>query len=118
MSHASANVLYQRIRKAPKLAALTQTEIARRAGITQSQVSRIMNGSFTRVTAKSVLRLCEFARISVNADMPLTPNLQNTLRAIWDGSKTQERALVHLLKAAAGLALAREKRGDVEGRRR
>lgn len=110
MSYASAKVLYERIRKARKLSGLTQTEIARETGIHQSQVSRIMNGDFTRVTAKSVRRLCEFAHIRTEADdLSLTSTLQNTLRGIWDGSKAQERAIVNLLRAASGLALAQEK---------
>ncbi len=110
MPRLSASLLYQHIRNSPKLAGLTQVEIARRAKIHQSQVSRIMRGDFKRVTAKSVLRLCEFARITGAVEDPVSPKLQQALRAVWDGTKGREKALINLLRAADALALAHLKR--------
>lgn len=107
MTTAAANLLYKYIQDSPRLAGRTQVEIAREAKIHQSQVSRIMSGQFKRVTAKSIMKLCEFADIRPAVNKPLSLTLQNTLKGMWDGSRLQEEALVKLLKAADTLALAR-----------
>ena len=73
-----------------------------------------MSGQFKRVTAKSLIKLCEFARISPKLSEPLSPKLQNALKGVWDGSRSQEEALVKLLKAADALVLARS--GDNQRR--
>jgi transcriptional regulator with XRE-family HTH domain len=106
MTTVAANLLYLQLRQSPRLAGLKQPEIARKAKIHQSQVSRILRGQFKRVTAPSVMKLCEFARIKRMTDRPLSPKLQNVLRGVWDGSSAQEQALVRLLKAGDALALA------------
>lgn len=117
MSRAAANLLYRRIRSSQKLAGLTQSEIARGARIHQSQVSRIMSGDFTRITSQSVIRLCEFARITTTVPEPLSSALHQSLRAVWDGTKAQEKALVKLLRAADALALAHAKTATAQKRR-
>jgi transcriptional regulator with XRE-family HTH domain len=112
MTKAAANLLYRNIQNSPRLAGRTQIEIAREAKMHQSQVSRIMRGQFKRVTAKSILKLCEFARIKATVNEPLSAKLQKALKGIWDGSRSQEQALVRLLKAADLLALAHSAKAD------
>ena len=107
MKLTTANLLYQEIRNAPKLAGRLQSEIARDVGIHQSQVSRIMSGQFKRVSARSIMRLCEFAGINTTLEQPLSERLQSALSGLWDGTASQEEALIGLLRAADALALSR-----------
>jgi transcriptional regulator with XRE-family HTH domain len=116
MQSSTVSSVCERLQNSPKLRALTQLEIARGAKIHQSQVSRILSGQFRRVTAKSVLRICEFASIGQPDQKPLSLSLEQTLRAVWGGTRSQEKALVQLLQAADALAAARA--GDVNKRRR
>lgn len=109
MPRAAASLLYRQIRNSRKLAGLTQMEIARGAKIHQSQVSRIINGDFTRITSGSVVRLCEFAGITATVPEPLSSTLHQTVRGVWNGTKAHEKALVKLLQAADALALVRAK---------
>jgi transcriptional regulator with XRE-family HTH domain len=106
MDIAAANVVYERIKNSRKLSKLSQETIAKKAKIHQSQVSRILNGKFARVS-KNVIRICKFAKIPLAKEQPLSPKLQKALEGVWDGSLEQEAALVKLLDAASGMALAR-----------
>jgi hypothetical protein len=105
MNLAAASVVYKRIRSSQKLSALTQEAIAAGAKVHQSQVSRILKGDFRRVS-KNVMRICQFSDISFTQEKALSPKLQKALESVWDGSRGQEAALVKLLGAAGGIALA------------
>lgn len=113
---AAASVVYERIKNSPKLSAITQVALARGAKVHQSQVSRILKGKFVRVS-KNVMRICKFADISFTQDQPLSPKLQKALQGVWDGSPGQEAALVQLLNAASGIALAHSSVARSDSRR-
>lgn len=105
MNLAAVSVVYERLKSSQKLSALKQGEIAFGAKVHQSQVSRILKGDFRRVS-KNVMQICKFAGISFTHEQTLSPKLQKALEGVWDGSRGQEAALVKLLGAAAGIALA------------
>lgn len=113
MNIAAASVVYERLKSSQKLAAITQLALAREAKVHQSQVSRILKGKFARVS-ENVMRICKYADISFIQEQPLSPKLQKALEGVWDGSPGQEAALVQLLNAASGIALAHSSvaRGD------
>lgn len=105
MNLAAASVVYERIKSSQKLSVLTQEAIAVAAKVHQSQVSRILKGDFRRVS-ENVMRICKLADISFTQEQSLSPKLQKALESVWDGSRGQEAALVKLLGAAGGMALA------------
>jgi transcriptional regulator with XRE-family HTH domain len=107
MKPMAASILYEQIRNSPKLANLTQIDIAKKAKIDQSQVSRILSGQFKRVSAKNLTKLCKFIGITPRKRLPLSATLEDTIQAVWDGSPREETALIQLLRAADALALAR-----------
>lgn len=105
MNLSAPSVVYDRIKKSRKLSALTQSEIAFGAKVHQSQVSRILNGDFQRVSG-NVMQICKFADILFTDAQPISPKLQKAVERVWDGSRAQEAAIVKLLGAAGGIALA------------
>jgi transcriptional regulator with XRE-family HTH domain len=107
MKPVAASILYEQIRSSSKLTKLTQIEIARKAKIDQSQVSRILSGQFKRVSAKNLIKLCKFIGITNKRKQRVSTTLEDTIQAVWDGSRREETALVQLLRAADALALAR-----------
>lgn len=110
MNLAATSVVYERIKKCRKLSALTQSEIAAGAKVHQSQVSRILRGDFRRVSA-NVIRICKFANIVFTDARTISPKLQKAVESVWDGSRAQEAAIVKLLGAAGGMALANAANG-------
>lgn len=116
MNLAATSVVYERIKNSQKLSALTQIAIAAGAEVHQSQVSRILKGKFTRVS-RNVMQICKFADIPFTQEQSLSPKLQKALEGVWDGSRGQEAALVKLLGAAAGIALAHSAGADGDSRR-
>jgi len=105
MNLVATSVVYERLQKCRKLSALTQSEIAVGAKVHQSQVSRILSGDFRRVS-QNVIRICKFADIVFTDTETISPKLQKAVESVWDGSRAQEAAIVKLLKAAGGIALA------------
>ena len=84
---------------------VTQRELASLSGVSQSQISRILQGDFKR-QSRNVARLCICASAFVSGvepDKPLPPMLEVALRSAWDGSHAGAHALIQLLEAAASL---------------
>jgi predicted XRE-type DNA-binding protein len=106
MTRAASNALYLALTKSPKLANMTQAEIAGATGIHQSQISRLMSGKFKRISARNFATLCRYADTRHSVQPPISGVLKDTIEAVWDGSKHQEQALVKLLRAAGMLAIA------------
>jgi len=83
----------------------SQQDVAKLARISQSRVSRILQGEFDRFSSKSVRQLAKYA--SINTEKRLDPQnsdiLMSAVAAIWDGSKKHEVALAKLLRALKGL---------------
>lgn len=86
---------------------ITQTHVANKLGINQSQVSRIANGRFRRVTS-AVQSLCDYAGFDpIKNDVVPNPAdsriLMTALKRTWDGTKSHERALAKIIAALADL---------------
>jgi predicted XRE-type DNA-binding protein len=104
MNRASSDALRAAFAKSPKLAAMTQIEIAKATGIHQSQISRLMKGDFRRLSSRNVVKLCDYAQIPFPSCRRISRRLKETVEQVWNGSAQQEQALVKLLQAAAMLA--------------
>jgi transcriptional regulator with XRE-family HTH domain len=102
MKNCSAIAVLQALRRWKVYSGLNQPEIASRSGVHQSQISRILRGDFKRIS-KNVRRLCKFAKINLHGGKRSSALLEDSLRDLWDGSKTQEKALARLLAAVGGL---------------
>lgn len=82
----------------------SKSEVARRTGVHQSQVSRILNGHCRHM--KGALRkLCKYAEVdagqAAEADPAGSPELMNALRVAWDGTEDGARALARVILAVA-----------------
>ena len=120
MARSITSALHAALTNSPKLARMTQMDVAKATGIHQSQVSRMMRGDFKRVAARNLTTLCRYAGVSLSDRRSTSPLLTRTVQAVWDGSPDHEKALVKLLRAAEMLAVAHAAQPDVHivGRRR
>ena len=81
----------------------TQSAVSHRLGLHQSQISRILQGRFKRLSP-SVKKLCIDAGVRVDQvshPQHYVPS-QRLVKAIgetWDGTATHEKALLKVLKA-------------------
>lgn len=83
---------------------LSQAEIAKKTGMSQSQVSRILAGRFNRLS-KKVMQICKFLEVQSSVSITtshLSKRLSDAVLAAWDGTKAHEDALVRLLSALRG----------------
>ncbi|WP_150680068.1 helix-turn-helix domain-containing protein [Pandoraea pneumonica] len=83
-------------------AGMTQTEIAARFGISQSQVSRIFSGKVTRRTESFDALLLFADRISPDARRrsPRTNDtLMQALADVWDGSEAHASAIARVIRS-------------------
>lgn len=81
--------------------------IARETGLTQSNVHRCLCGRPKRVS-KTLLALCNYAKISPEIDKPAAASnatLMDAIEQVWDGSEQHARSLARLLIAASNAAL-------------
>ena len=95
-------ILAQRIRDAATKEGLTQAEIGRKAGIDQSQVSRILAGEFQKLSGHA-LKVCTILNINMTFSTRENERLERAIGLLWDGTETHERAILELLEAAAKL---------------
>lgn len=91
---------------------LTQAQLQRTARISQSQLSRILDGRFTRVSA-AVQRLCSAAGVDLHLRLTAAPSdsrwrteLEQELLRSWDGTPGHARELIRLLRIAKALRVA------------
>ncbi|WP_371818073.1 helix-turn-helix domain-containing protein [Bradyrhizobium sp. CCBAU 53421] len=87
---------------------LTISSIARKSGVHQSQVSRILAGKFTTVSS-NVMQICMTLGLKVDDYlMPVVPSnadrerIQEAALSAWDGSPEDARALSSLLRTLSG----------------
>lgn len=81
---------------------LTQAELAEVAGITQSQLSRLLSGKFSKTNA-AVLRLMQASGVGIpapNQKKFMRAKLERELERCWDGSESHALLIMRLLKAA------------------
>jgi len=81
---------------------LTQQEIARKIGVHQSQVSRLLNGKGGR-TSKSMHKLCESLTYSGQASLAdrvrANADLVEAVAFAWDGSPHHATALAAVIRS-------------------
>lgn len=88
---------------------VVQLDIQNNTGVSQSQISRILNGNFSRVDGKNVKRICKYANISLSEnDVPTSDPrkseiLIGALQEIWDGTHKKEKALAGLIRSLGPL---------------
>jgi transcriptional regulator with XRE-family HTH domain len=78
-----------------------QSELARKAGVSQSTVSRVLAGALHR-GGKGRKRLLEYAEISTNITAPRDQVIA-AFDALWDGSEAQAAAVASIMRALAEL---------------
>lgn len=88
---------------------LTQTQLLRTARISQGQLSRILSGRFSRISA-AVQRLCRAAGVDVAKEMAGASSddgwrsvLARAVHRSWDGTPAHARELIRLLRVAKAL---------------
>jgi transcriptional regulator with XRE-family HTH domain len=80
----------------------TQPALAKAIDIDQSQISRVCNGKFKRLTG-NVRRICEYANVPIGtrSKAGLSVELTNAIRELVGGSKLKEQALLRLIDAGS-----------------
>lgn len=81
-------------------AAFTQEEIAKKTGVNQGQVSRILNGKAKRVSGNVAL-LCKYANVPIKKkfDLSKDQNLMDALEVAVAGNAERAEALAGVIKA-------------------
>ncbi|MBC7981335.1 MAG: helix-turn-helix transcriptional regulator [Armatimonadetes bacterium] len=95
------NQLVETLQRSTSLLGITQVELAKLSGISQSQVSRILAGRFSR-RSKAIIQLCKCLKIY--PDLPIrtktqTKRLEIAVVDVWDGTPGHEAAILRLLEA-------------------
>ncbi len=89
---------------------LTQIQLAEALGLQQSQVSRMLAGKITRRTA-AFGALCDYlgAQTTRAASKTLSPELQDAILSVWDGSPQHASSLATVIRS---LAVLRSRTGE------
>jgi transcriptional regulator with XRE-family HTH domain len=82
---------------------ITQSELSRQTGISQSQISRILAGRGHRAS-KAYQNLCIYAfsstgQLSNGALKPMSPELQEAIASVWDGTEVHAHALSAVIRS-------------------
>ena len=97
MNFVQSNHLSSIISATAKSLNITQEDISKATGISQSQVSRILSGSGKRKT-KAFIEICNYVNSKKTGISPelvrKNDELINAIALVWDGSKRQSNALV------------------------
>lgn len=87
--------------------AITQQQIAKATGISQSQVSRILSGA-TRNQSKAYRRVCVYVERFERTNGPdpaKNSEIMDALRSTWDGTEPHAKLLARILKDLGELRL-------------
>lgn len=94
-----------------------QKDIARKAGVHQSTISRIKAGEKRVRYSKGLRKLCKYARIPIEIEIPASPpdptgneELMRALAEVWDGSIAHAKALARLIRDTKHLSPSRNGR--------
>lgn len=104
----SSNPQRLALKLAPRFkgAGVTQSELARAVGASQSQVSRILAGRIVRHT-RLLDRICIYASRRLNCgrhtDARRNSELMSALAEVWDGSDQHAHALAQVIRSLAEL---------------
>jgi predicted XRE-type DNA-binding protein len=106
-SYRAASQIAEDLRRWMRDHQVSQSDVARRLGIRQPQVSRILAGNFS-LRSRAVKTWCEEAEVALTVAAPLRPRperreLVALLERVWDGSAEDAARVAALLRAAADL---------------
>jgi transcriptional regulator with XRE-family HTH domain len=87
---------------------ISQETVADATNTNQTQVSRIKNGDFKRIT-ENVKRICEYANIDLNVTKEKVNPAQNldlmaAISEVWDGTDKKAKALAKVILSLKGLS--------------
>ncbi|HSK74453.1 MAG TPA: helix-turn-helix transcriptional regulator [Pyrinomonadaceae bacterium] len=87
---------------------ITQKELARLAKVDQSQISRIINGNFRKVS-KNVKRICKYAKVDLdsvkeNKNPAQNSELMEAISLVWDGTNKNAKALATVIRSLKELS--------------
>lgn len=85
---------------------LTQTDIAKAVGASQSQVSRLLAGHCQR-RSKLLTRVCEYVFYTQKPTGVIpqqSPVLMEALATVWDGTPQHAQALALVIRSLGGLS--------------
>ena len=104
---ARLGTIVDRLRKEVSASGLTQAEFAKKNGVSQSCISRLMQPERTRVRmTEGLRRLCINAGISLESGS-VDPRAQNELMSalgrVWDGTPAHARRVARVLRALGDL---------------
>lgn len=106
MKNLEIQITTSQISQIAKSLAITQEDISKATGISQSQVSRLLSGQGKR-KSKAFLEICNYVnlkRIGVSTDLVRqNDELINALASVWDGSIKQSSALAAIIKSLGGI---------------
>ena len=83
----------------------TQKQLASYAGVDQSQVSRMLNARFVRIS-KNVEAVCKYAKIGTSSAVrsaKLSAKLESAMSELIGGDLNREKALLALIRAGERL---------------
>lgn len=77
----------------------TQVDVADITGIHQSQISKILNCSFSREDADTIIRLKEYSCFNEYLKQhQLTGEIDKAVSEIWDGSVQMEKRIANFIR--------------------
>ena len=104
----TVNEISEKLRKYLEDNDITEEILAKKANVDQSQVSRIRNAQFKRIT-ENVMRVCKYAEIDLGSireesDPAKNPELMGALSLVWDGTDKKAKALAKVIRSLKELS--------------
>jgi len=95
----------QRVKRFLEDNQMSEKALAEHTNTDQTQISRIKNGKFTKIT-DNVKRVCEYANIDINEETSPADNaeLMDALSLVWDRTDQQAKALANVIRSLKELA--------------
>lgn len=89
-----------RLRKFLEDNQMSEKTLADQTDTDQSQISRIKNGKFTKLT-DNVKRVCEHASIDINEETNPADNadIMGAISVVWDRTDKQAKALANVIRS-------------------
>lgn len=90
---------------AAKSLGISQEDISKGTGISQSQISRLLSGHGKR-PSKAYIEICNYVNSCRNGISPelvrQNDELINALASVWDGSARQSAAIANIIQSLGG----------------
>ena len=81
----------------------TQKDIATLCNISQSQISKILRGNFSR-SGKAVDALKQYSKyIEYSQREIISSEIENAISEVWDGSERMEKSLAKIIREIGGV---------------